>query len=135
MDGFTEVYDTRTGVKTRVPPEWLGDIRLGRFIRKTPSQVAADIAEAAANDVPSDAWTKDQLEEFARVNHIDLDGASTKPKMLAAVTTWIDSNIAAAAQETADNAANAAALLSGTPTNTEPNQGTEETPATGDEEN
>jgi hypothetical protein len=47
MDDFTEVYDIRTGIKTRVPRDWVGHPVLGRHIAVTAGQRELDGARAA----------------------------------------------------------------------------------------
>lgn len=82
MDEFTEVYDTRTGLKQRVPAAWLGDPVLGRFIVKTPSQRALD---GELGQAPTDESTVKDIRAFAAEADIDVTGLTKKDDLLAAV--------------------------------------------------
>lgn len=82
MDGFTEIYDTRTGLKGRVPPEFVDDPILGRFLKKTPSQRRLD---GELPDLPTEDSSIEQIREFAEVAEVDLTGLKKKPELLAAV--------------------------------------------------
>ncbi len=82
MDGFTEAYDTRTGLKHRVPPEWVGDPIVGRFLKKTPSQRRLD---GELGQLPTQDSTIPEIRDFAEIAEIDLAGLSKKDELLSAV--------------------------------------------------
>lgn len=75
---FITAYSVATGRKHDVPEEWLDHPILGRDFRRTPSD------SPAGN--PFDAWTIDQLREYAATNGIDLGGATRKAELVAAIT-------------------------------------------------
>ena len=81
-DEFTQVYDTRTGTKQRVPTHWLGDPVLGRFIKKTPSQRALD---GELGPAPTDESTVKEIRAFAEDADIDVTGLAVKAELLDAV--------------------------------------------------
>lgn len=122
MDGFTEVYDTRTGVKHRVPRDWVGHPVLGRFIKVTPQQREADgvaeaarveaeeAAAAAAEDEtavvdeeptetvpverPEESWTGERIKAYAHGADIDLSGAkASKAEMVARINEVLDAPV------------------------------------------
>lgn len=149
MDEFTEVYDTRTGIKSRVPRHWVGDPVLGRFIRVTAEQreidgaraaqeqadadaaaAAAEMAEVTVPDEsaavevpvvaerPDETWTGDRIKAYADGAGIDLTGAKgSKAEMVARITEVLDAPVELTPMD---------------PDGTGPS---DETPATGDEEN
>jgi hypothetical protein len=82
MADFTEVHDTRTGLKQRVPTVWLDDPILGRFIKKTPSQRALD---GELGQAPTEDSTVPQIRKFAEAAEIDITGLAKKDELLAAV--------------------------------------------------
>lgn len=150
-DEFTEVYDTRTGFTSRVPKHWVGDPVLGRFIQVTAEQreldgaraaqeqadaeeaEAAAAAEMAETTVPDDSvavevpvvaerpdeeWTAERIKAYADGADIDLTGAKgSKAEMVARITEVLDAPVE---------------LTDPNPDGTE---SSDETPATGDEEN
>ncbi|GEP38889.1 hypothetical protein NPS01_25520 [Nocardioides psychrotolerans] len=139
MDGFTEVYDTRTGFKQRVPQGWLADPVLGRLIKKSPSQRALD---GEIGPAPTADSTVPEIREFAKSAEIDLGGATKKDELLAAVQAVIGTDplpvdTAAATDVAVVTLPVGQAVDSpvGAPTSTDPAPGSGETPATGDEEN
>lgn len=79
---FTEVYDTRTGAKQRVPADWLGDAVLGRFIKKTPSQRALD---GELGPAPTEDSTVKEIKAFADEADIDVTGLKKHAELLGAV--------------------------------------------------
>lgn len=82
MDGFTEVYDTRTGLKHRVPPEWVGDPIIGRFLKKTPTQRRLD---GELGDLPTRDSSIEEIREYAEVAEVDVTGLKKKDELLDAV--------------------------------------------------
>ena len=49
----------------------------------------------AASDTPNTKWTKKRLEEHAAAHGVDIEGATTKADILAAITADPDANQAA----------------------------------------
>jgi hypothetical protein len=109
MEDFTEVVDTATGIKQSVPTEWLDHPILGRNLILPPSVLAK-------TDLPNEKWSKARIEDFAAAHDIDLTDATTKADMVARISELTTVEVV-------------------DPQNPDPNQGTAETPATGDEEN
>lgn len=83
LDGMTEVYDTRTGVPHRVPPHFLDDPILGRFLAKTPAQRLLD---GDLGDRPTIASSVAEIRAFAETAGIDVTGLKSKDDLLEAVT-------------------------------------------------
>lgn len=85
---LVDAYDTRTGenLQHRVPAHFIGHPVLGEHLSKTTRQKAADAAQEPAGD-PDESWTIPQLRSFAGRTGVDLTGATTKPAILAAITT------------------------------------------------
>lgn len=84
IDGLVEAYDTRTGVVQRVPPHFLGDPILGRFLEKTPAQRLLD---GDLGDQPTSDSTVTEIRDFATTAGIDVTGLKSKDDLLDAVTT------------------------------------------------
>lgn len=82
MDGKVEIYDTRTGIKGRVPPEFVDDPILGRFLKKTPGQRRLD---GELESLPTEESTVEEIREFADLAEVDLTGLKKKDDLLAAV--------------------------------------------------
>lgn len=147
---FVDVYSTLTGAVTRVPRIWIGDPVLGRTIaltaeqreldgaRAAAEQEAAEAAEAAAVEMaevtvpdetvavdvpvetqrPDEEWTAKQIEAFADGAGIDLTGSKgSKADMVARITEVLDAPVEL------------------TPQDPDGTESSDETPATGDEEN
>lgn len=125
IDGFTEVYDTRTGFVSRVPAHFIDDPMVGRFFKKTPAQLVLD---CDLGDPPTEESTAAQIRDFAARAEIDVTGLRTKDDLYDAVKTALGGE----------------ADLPTTPDPNAPDTGTtdpdatsaaDETPAAGDEEN
>ncbi len=147
---FVDVYSLTTGMTTRVPRIWIGDPVLGRGIaltaeqreldgaRAAAEQADAEEAEAAAAEMaevtvadqsvavdvpveserPTEEWTAKRIEAFADGANVDLAGAKgSKADMVARITEVLDAPVELTTQDT-----------DGT-------ESSDETPATGDEEN
>lgn len=82
IDGFVEAYDTRTGSKLRVPPDFIGDPIVGRFLKKTPSQRALD---GELPPLPDQESTVAEIRGFAAEAEIDVTGLKKHDELLDAV--------------------------------------------------
>lgn len=148
MDEFAEVYDTRTGIKSRVPRHWVGDPVLGRFIAVTAEQreldgahaaqelvdaeeaAAAEMAEPTVPDEsvavqvpvvaerPDESWSAERIKTYADGAGIDLTGAKGSKAEMVARIT-----------EVLD------APVELNPQDPDGAEPADETPVTGDEEN
>lgn len=130
-DDFVSAYSKSTGREHWVPrrffdqPELCRDLTLdapagGPAVDVTPGP--ADSAKAV-EDVPSEKWKNADIEQWATDHGVNLDGATTKADMLAAVN--------AAAPPPVDQPALTAIGVSH-PAPEGPTPSTTETPATGD---
>lgn len=125
MDEFTEVYDTRTGLKQRVPAAWLDDPILGRFIKKTPSQRAAD---GELGHAPTEESSVRAIRKFAEAAEIDVTGLTEKGELLAAVHVVVGPDPLPVVETPPDTSTTDTDPASAEPENPD-------TPAAGDEEN
>lgn len=81
IDGMVEAYDTRTGVVHRVPPHFLGDPMVGRFLVKTPGQRVLD----GELQPPTAESKAEEIRDFAAAADIDVTGLRKKDELLDAV--------------------------------------------------
>lgn len=144
MDNFVEAYDTRTGKKQRVPRDWVGEPNVGRFLKLTPSQRELDGAAAAAL-VEAEEAAADQVEDPANeaVDEVvpDQPVRPTEDDTAKAIEAYADAADIDLTGHKGSKAAMVARIneVLDTPVETAPDpdgiQPTDETPATGDEEN
>lgn len=85
MAPLIDAYDTRTGLKRRVPRAWVGHPKLGRHLSAEPPTTAA--APPARGGTPDESWTVPQLRSHATSTGVDLTGATTKAEILSALST------------------------------------------------
>lgn len=118
IDGFVEVYDTRTGIKQRVPSHFLDDPILGAHIAKTPTQRALDGDPGDGVAAPDADATVADLRAYAESVGVDLTGLTRKADIAAAITA-----------ATGDAPTSATALGDGDPTSppTQPVGGDDDT--------
>lgn len=133
MSEFSDVVDTRTGAKQRVPTEWLTHPIHGRFINKTPSQRALD---GELGQAPSDDSTVTDIRAFAKDADIDVSGLTKKADLLDAVRAVIGTE--PLPEPAADAGVSVESDLPGTdldtPAGAPPASTTDESPAPGAEE-
>jgi hypothetical protein len=129
LDGFAEVYDTRTGFVSRVPAHFIDDPMVGRFFKTTPAQRFLD---GELGDLPTTESTLPAIRDFAAAADIDVTGLRTKDEVLAVVRKAL---VGEADLPTSPDP-NAPAPDSGEGT-TDPDatSAADETPAAGDKEN
>lgn len=137
---FVDVYSITTGLKQRVPREWLDDPKLGRDFRKTPSQRELD-GELPAR--PAGDATAKEIEAFAEAAEIDLSGIKKNADKLVAIEQAMgpapvqEGVVAVEPEPPVDDplAPEKVARVDGPPTTSTDDTGSsDETPAAGDEE-
>lgn len=144
MTRFVDVYNPETGIKQSVPEHFLGDPVLGRNLRKTPQQQALD---GELGQAPTADSTIDDIRQFAGDAEIDLTGLSLKGDLLERVQSVVGHDplpepTTAGEQGLVDvETGGDPDLPAGEtpdgedPINPDGTEPTDETPATGDEEN
>lgn len=83
MDRFVSAYSKATGRKQRIPAHWIGHPVFGARFELTPSARAA-VAEEI-DELPSESWTRDRLDEYATAIGLDTSGLPNKGEVLAAI--------------------------------------------------
>lgn len=137
---FVDAYNPETGIKQSVPEHFLDDPILGRNLRKTPSQLALD---GELGQAPTEDSTIEEIREFADSADIDLTGLTRKAELLGAVQAVVGTDplpepVPAGDVDVmpdGDIEAAAGAVPVVAPTSTDGTEPSDETPATGDEEN
>jgi hypothetical protein len=85
VDGKVEAFDTRTGKKDRVPPHFIGDPIVGRYLQVTPQQEALDAGQVPPAAGPTAAASVEQLRAYAEHVGIDVGDASTVTDLLGVI--------------------------------------------------
>lgn len=86
---FVQAYSKATGRIHSVPEHFIGHPKLGRDLELTPRQAAVDVT--GTPDLPDESWTVVQLRAYAAEQDVDLDGATRKDDVLAAIEAYLAS--------------------------------------------
>lgn len=141
MSRFVDVYNPETGIKQSVPEHFLDDPILGRNLRKTPAQRALD---GELGQAPTADSTVADIRAFADEAEIDITGLTRKDDLLGAVRAVVGTDPLPEPVPAGDvdvETGTSPELPVGeqpvgeTPTSTDGTPLSDETPATGDEEN
>lgn len=143
-DEFVDAYSVITGIKQRVPRHWITDPVLGRDLRLTPSQRELD---GDLGPRPREDDTVKDIDKYADKAGIDLSGTSTKSEKVAAVEAafgpgdTVTGLVEVEPEPPAPDPLNPATVAlvdhdgNATPISTDDTGSSDESPATGNEEN